>query len=290
MKPLPKAPFGRTGHMSTRTLFGAAAFFDVDQITADRTMDLLMDWGVNHIDTAASYGKAEKRLGPWLKHNRKDVFLATKTEERTYRGAREELHRSLELMNVDSVDLWQMHVLIRQDEWQTAMGEGGALEAFIEAREQGLVKWLGVTGHGVGVANFHARSLERFDFDSVLLPWNWPMSRNADYAADFRKLHAQCLKKNVAFQLIKTVCRRAWPEGAEKTRACWYEPLEDQGDIDAAVQWALGVEGSFLNTIGDVDLLPRVLEAASRFESAPSDEELARRAEEGSWAPLFAKE
>jgi aryl-alcohol dehydrogenase-like predicted oxidoreductase len=146
MKPLPKAPFGRTGHMSTRTLFGAAAFFDVDQITADRTMDLLMDWGVNHIDTAASYGKAEKRLGPWLKHNRKDVFLATKTEERTYRGAREELHRSLELMNVDSVDLWQMHVLIRQDEWQTAMGEGGALEAFIEARGAGTGEMAGSHG------------------------------------------------------------------------------------------------------------------------------------------------
>ncbi|MDT8299414.1 MAG: aldo/keto reductase, partial [Spirochaetaceae bacterium] len=198
--------------------------------------------------------------------------------------------RSLELMNVDSVDLWQMHVLIREDEWQTAMGEGGALEAFIEARDQGLVKWLGVTGHGVGVADMHIRSLERYDFDSVLLPWNWPMSLNADYAAGFRKLHARCLEKSVAFQLIKTVCRRPWPEGAEKTRASWYEPLEHQDDIDAAVQWALGVEGSFLNTIGDVDLLPRVLEAAARFESAPSDEELARRAEEGSWTPLFAKE
>jgi aryl-alcohol dehydrogenase-like predicted oxidoreductase len=288
MKPLPSAPFGRTGHLSTRALFGAAAFYDVDQPTADRTMDLIVERGVNHIDTASSYSKAELRLGPWLKDNRDSVFLATKTEQRTYHGARDELRRSLELMNVDNVDLWQMHILLDENDWKTAMGPGGALEAFVEARDEGLVKWLGVTGHGLDICKMHLRSLERFDFDTVLLPWNWTMSRNTEYAADFTRLHKLCMEKNVAFQLIKTVCHRSWREDENKTRDCWYKPLEDQGDLDAALHWAMGIEGSFINTVGDVRLLPRVLDAVADFDSVPSDEEIIRRAESGNWEPLFA--
>ncbi len=288
MKPLPTAPFGRSGHLSTRALFGAAAFYDVDQPTADRTMDLLVERGVNHIDTASSYGKAELRLGPWLKDNRDSVFLATKTEQRTYQDARDELHRSLELMNIDNVDLWQMHVLVDENDWKTAMGPGGTLEAFIEARDEGLVKWLGVTGHGLNVCEMHRRSLERFDFDSVLLPWNWAMSRNTEYAADFARLHNLCMERNVAFQLIKTVCHRSWREDENKTRDCWYKPLEDQRDLDAALHWAMGIEGSFINTVGDVNLLPRVLDAVADFDSVPSDEEMARKADSGKWEPLFA--
>lgn len=288
MKSLPEASFGRTGHSSTRALFGAAAFSAVDQDTAMRTMDLIAERGVNHIDTAASYGKAEERLGPWLKNNRDSVFLATKTEKRTYQGARDELRRSLELMNVNSVDLWQMHILVDEDHWQTAMGPGGALEAFIEARDQGLVKWLGVTGHGLNVCSMHLRSLERFDFDSVLLPWNWAMSRNPVYTTDFAKLHKLCIERNVAFQLIKTACHRPWRQGEEKTRATWYKTLEHQDDLDAALHFAMGVEGSFINTAGDVNLLPRVLDSIASFDSAPSDDEMARRAEAGSWEALFA--
>ncbi len=288
MKSLPTAPFGRTGHMSTRTLFGAAAFSGVNHDTAMRTMDLIVERGVNHIDTAASYGKAEERLGPWLKDNRDSVFLATKTEERTYKGAREELRRSLELMKVNNVDLWQMHILVDEDEWQTAMGPGGALEAFIEAREEGLVKWLGVTGHGLNVAKMHMRSLERFDFDTVLLPWNWAMSRNADYAVDFAGLHKYCLEKNVAFQLIKTACHRPWREEDERNRSTWYKTLEDQDDLDAAIHFAMGVKDSFINTAGDVNFLPRVLDAAAGFTEAPGDEEMSSRASAGDWEPLFA--
>ena len=288
MKSLPKAPFGRTGHMSTRTLFGAAALGKVDHDTAMRTMDLIVDRGVNHIDTAASYGDAEERLGPWLKDNRESVFLATKTEKRTYKGAREELRRSLELMKVDSVDLWQMHLLVDEAEWLTALGPGGALEAFIEARDEGLVKWLGVTGHGLNVAKMHIRSLERFDFDSVLLPWNWAMSRNVDYASDVMKLHKICLKKNIAFQLIKTACHRPWREGEDRTRSTWYKTLEDQDSLDMAIHFAMGVEGSFLNTAGDVNLLPRVLDAAADFQEAPGCDEIARRAAEENWESLFS--
>jgi len=287
MKSLPKAPFGRTGHLSTRALFGAAAFSEVNHDTAMRTMELIVERGVNHIDTAASYGNAEERLGPWLKDNRDSVFLATKTEERTYKRAREELRRSLELMKVDNVDLWQMHILVDEGEWQTAMGPGGALEAFIEAREEGLVKWLGVTGHGLNVAKMHMRSLERFDFDTVLLPWNWAMSRNAGYAADFVRLHKYCQEKNVAFQLIKTACHRPWREGEERNRSTWYKTLEDQDDLNSAIQFAMGVEGSFINTAGDVNFLPRVLDAAAGFTEAPGDEEMSRRASAGDWEPLF---
>jgi len=287
-KKLPKALFGRTGHMSTRALFGAAAFASVDQVTAMETMDFLVERGVNHIDTAASYGKAEERLGSWLKDNRDSVFLATKTEKRTYKEAREELRRSLDLMKVDNVDLWQMHLLVDEDDWQISMGSGGVLEAFIEARDEGLVKWLGVTGHGLNVAKMHIRSLEQFDFDTVLLPWNWAMSQNPLYAEDFERLHKLCLKRNVAFQLIKTACHRAWRSDEERTGATWYKTLEDQDDIDSAIHFALGVEGSFINTAGDVEILPRVLDAISGFKAQPSESEITRRGIEGGWEPLFS--
>ena len=287
MKEMPKAVFGRSGHVSTRALFGAAALGGVDQRTADRTIDLLVERGVNHIDVAASYGDAEVRLGPWLSRNRNSVFLATKTERRTYREALEELYRSLERMRVDSVDLWQMHILVKEDEWQTAMGQGGALEAFVEARDKGLVKWLGVTGHGLNVAEMHLRSLERFDFDSVLLPWNWTMAQNKDYARDFRRLYDECRARNAAVQLIKTVCRRSWPEGAPRNRDCWYEPLEDRADMNAAVHWALGLEGTFINTVGDVNLLPQMLDAAAGYDGPPEDSEMESRAAQGEWEALF---
>ena len=287
MNTMPTAPFGRTGHMSSRALLGAAAFWDRDPETAERTLEMAVERGVNHIDVAASYGKAEERIGPWLARNRKKVFLATKTEERTYEGARRELRRSLELLKADGVDLWQMHFLSTEEEWETAMGPGGALEAFIEARDEGLVRWLGVTSHGVVAPRMHLRSLERFDFDSVLLPWNWTMSRNAAYAADFRKLHALCRERNTAVQLIKTASHRPWREGEVKTRTTWYKPLEDQEDLDASIRWAMGVEGSFINTSGDVELLPKVLDAVAGYEGAPPDDAVAARADAGGWEPLF---
>ena len=287
MNPIPRASFGRTGHMSSRALLGAAALHSRDADAASRMMDVFVERGLNHIDTAASYGRAERLLGPWLRHNRREVFLATKTEERTYEGAKAELQKSLELMQVDDIDLWQMHILVDEEEWQTAMGPGGALEAFIEAREKGLVKWLGVTGHGLNVTDMHLRSLERYDFDSVLLPWNWTMSRNPENAAGFRKLRQVARERNLALQLIKTACHRPWREDEKHTRSTWYKTLEDQGDIDDAIHFAMGVEEAFINTAGDVELLPRILEAVASYEGPPPDDRIAARAEAGVWEPLF---
>ena len=281
-----KLDFGRTGHASTRTIFGAAALGGVTQDEADRTLEVLLEYGVNHIDTAASYGAAEERIGPWMAAHRGDFFLATKTGERTYQKAKDEIHRSLERLRVDSLDLLQLHCLVDLQEWQTAMGPGGALEAAIEARDAGLVRFIGVTGHGVEVAQRHVSSLERFDFASVLLPYNFPMMQNAQYAADFEALRAVCRERGVAVQTIKAVTRRPWGEAAHN-RATWYQPLEDQDAIDKAVHWVLAQPDLFLNTVGDVHVLPRVLDAASRFEAAPTDDEMRELLAEQAMAPLF---
>lgn len=278
--------FGRTGHRSTRTLFGAAALSNVSQAEADATLETLLEFGVNHIDTAASYGNAEERIGPWMGAHRDDFFLATKTGERTYQAAKDSLHRSLERMRVSQIDLLQMHCLIDPAEWEVAMGPGGALEAFIEAQDEGLVRFLGVTGHGLGVARMHIQSLQRFDFDSVLLPWNFGMSQNADYSADFRELEVICRKRNVAIQTIKAVLRRPWGD-EERNRATWYQPLEDQADIDRAVHWIFAQDGLFLNTVGDITVLPRVLDAASRFERGVEATDMEAMLRDSEMAPLF---
>lgn len=281
-----KKLFGRTGHESTRTLFGAAAFSQVTQDEADRTLELLLKYGVNHIDTAASYGDAELRIGPWMKEHRRKFFLATKTGERTYDAAKAQLHSSLERLQVEQIDLWQMHGLFDPKEWEIAMGEDGVLKAFIEAKEQGLVRFLGVTGHGVTVPSMHLRSLERFDFDSVLLPYNFIMMQNPQYAADFKKLSDLCRERNVAVQTIKSLSRG--PLGDKpKVRAVWYDPLEDGAAIERAVHWVLANSQVFLNTTGDIHLLPKVLEAASNFKEAPSDKAMQQDIDEQGITPLF---
>src|SRR5947209_7862823 len=181
-------PFGRSGHMSTRTIFGAASLSAVTQEEADRTLEVLLQYGVNHIDVAASYGDAELRIAPWLAQHRSHFYLATKTDARTAKEAREELHRSLERMDVNYVDLWQLHNLVDPIEWDTALSPGGALEAAIEAKSQGLVRAIGITGHGSQIAATHRRSLERFDFDTVLLPYNYITMQNPYYAENFNAL------------------------------------------------------------------------------------------------------
>jgi aryl-alcohol dehydrogenase-like predicted oxidoreductase len=279
-------PFGRTGHSSSRTIFGAAALARVSQDEADRTMETVLQFGVNHIDVAASYGDAELRLGPWMPRHRNEFFLATKTGKRDYAGAREEIHRSLEKLQTDRIDLIQLHNLALEEEWHTALGPGGALEAAVEAREQGLVRFIGVTGHGVGIAAMHRRSLERFDFDSVLLPYSYMMMQNPQYAADVEALLALCAERNVAVQTIKGITRRPWGDEA-RTAATWYDPLRNQEDIDLAANWVLGHPQTFLNTAGDIDLLPRTFDAATRLGNRPSVvqmDELLRRQE---MAPLF---
>jgi aryl-alcohol dehydrogenase-like predicted oxidoreductase len=283
---IPKLTFGRTGHVSTRAIFGGASLWDVSQAEADRTLDVLLEYGVNHIDTAANYGDAELRIGPWLARHRQDFFLATKTQLRTYQEAHDQIRRSLERLRTDHVDLLQLHFLVDPEEWAVAMGPGGALEAAIEARQEGLVRFIGVTGHEVSVARMHLRSLERFDFDSVLLPYSYSMMQNPEYAADFEALLKLCQERNVAVQTIKSLARRQWGE-RPKTRTCWYEPFEDQADIDRAVHYVLARPGLFLNTVGDINLLPKVLDAASRFERGPSEAELAAANERLAVEPLF---
>jgi len=264
-------PFGRTGHNSSFALFGAAALKNVTQSVADKTLDVLLEYGVNHIDTAPRYGHAEERIGAWMPRHRKEFFLATKTGERTAKGAREELERSLEKLRVDSVDLIQMHALYHPDEWDTAMGEGGALSALVDAREEGLVKHIGVTGHGWTIAAMHKRSLARFDFDSILLPLNWVFYSNERYRSEFNELLNICRQRNIAVQTIKSIARGPWADKAENYNT-WYEPLDKQEEINQAVHWVQSWDHIFMNTVGDVTLLPKVLEAAKNFSTSNTED------------------
>lgn len=284
---IPRAKFGRTGHDSTRLLFGAAALARATQAEADSTLGLVSDAGINHLDTAASYGLAEERMGPWLQRHRDSVFLATKTEKRTAVEAMAELERSLRLLRTDHIDLWQMHVLVKDEEWDTAMGEGGALEAFIEARRKGMVRFLGVTGHGKAAPAMHLRSLARFDFDTVLFPWNWPLAQDPAYAAAVRSLLYVCDTRNVGVQLIKAFLRAPWGERTP-TRATWYEPLSAPVDIGMALGWAWGAGRVFVNSAGDMDLLPTILAAAASSPPQPSDRQMADMAARLGIADLFA--
>jgi aryl-alcohol dehydrogenase-like predicted oxidoreductase len=282
-----KAPFGRTGHESTRTIFGAASLASLSQAEADPTLEVLLEHDVNHIDTAASYGDSELRLAPWLARNPGRFFLATKTGERSYTGAREQIRRSLERLGVDRVDLLQLHNLVDVIEWEFTLREDGALQAAVEARDEGLVRFIGVTGHGLTVARMHLRSLDRFPFDSVLLPYSFVQMRDPVYAADFEALATACAERGVAVQTIKSISLAPW-NGREQTAATWYEPLREQADVDLAVHWVLGRPQVFLNTVGDVTLLPTVLAAASSFESRPADGAMEQLAERRRLIPLFS--
>jgi aryl-alcohol dehydrogenase-like predicted oxidoreductase len=279
-----RAPFGATGHESSRVIFGAAALSSVSKSDADRALELVLQHGINHIDVAADYGDAELRIATWLRGN--EFFVATKTSQRSYRGAREQIRRSLERLGVDHVDSIQLHNLVDVIEWETALSADGALEAAIEAREEGLVRFIGVTGHGLSVPAIHRRSLERFAFDSVLCPYNFVQMRDPRYAETFEALAAVCAERNVALQTIKSLASRPW-DGREHTAATWYEPLREQADIDLATHWVLGRPDAFLLTTGDVGILPLLLDAAERFESRPSDAQMAALARERELAPLF---
>ena len=284
--PIAQAEFGRTGHQSSRVVFGGASLAQVDQRTADQTLDVLLEYGVNHLDVASEYGDAELRIRPWLQREPGRFFLATKGDQRTAADAREELHRSLDRMGVDHVDLWQLHALADPIEWDIALSPGGALEAALEARDQGLIRYIGVTGHGSQIAATHRRSLDRFDFDSVLLPYNYVTMANHYYAENFNALYDTCRQRRVAVQTIKSIALRPW-SGREHTAATWYEPLTEQADIDLAVWWALGRTGTFLCSVGDVNLLPKVLNAASRLADAPDDVAMSTLYQRTEADPLF---
>ncbi|UCE95598.1 MAG: aldo/keto reductase [Candidatus Bathyarchaeota archaeon] len=284
---IPKIYFGRTGHASTRVIFGSWALSKATQAEADRVLELLLEFGVNHIDTAPMYGNAEKCIGSWMKQHRKNFFLATKSRRRTHEGALEDLQRSLGRLKVDYIDLWQLHGLTNQGGWEKAMGPEGALKAFIEARDKGLVRFLGVTGHGAKAPAMLKPSLERFDFDAVMFPYNYPLMQDVRYEADFNELISLCCEHGAAVQTMKCLAR--WPcRGQSKTyNTYFYEPLVAQEAIDKAVHWSLGLTDSFLMTVGDMQLLPKMLDAANRFEKRPSEAEMQVMVDEFTLQPIF---
>ena len=280
--------FGRTGHLSSRVLFGAAALGGMKQERADAVMEQVRAAGLNHIDVAASYGAAEERLRPFLSRHRDEFFLATKTGSRDADGARRSLEQSLSRMGVDSVDLIQLHNLVDEEEWQTAMAPGGALEALVAAREEGLCRFIGVTGHGTRVAERHLQSLERFPFDSVLLPCNPAMLAQQEYRADFEALLAVCAERHVAVQTIKSIARRRWRgDGQGERRFSWYEPLRSDEAIATMVRWVLGWPGVFLNSSSDATLLAGILSAAEDRPAAPPQSDVDALLASNSVEPLF---
>ena len=281
-----RAPFGRTGHESSRVIFGAAALGSMRQEHADQILATLLEFGVNHIDTAASYGDSELRIAPWMAEHRGRFFLATKTGERSGDGARASLERSLARLGVDSVDLIQLHNLVEPDEWEVAHGPGGAVAALSRARDEGLVRFIGVTGHGLRIAGMHLRSLERFDFSSVLLPYNYTVMSDDRYRADVEALLGVCEQRGVAVQTIKSVARRRWRE-REGPQFSWYEPLRDGHALVRAVRYVLGRPGLFLNSSSDARLLRPTLDAASVGGPLPTDEEMAADVERHGIEPLF---
>ena len=290
------SPFGSTGHLSSRIIFGAAALSAMSQERSDKTIELVREAGINHFDTAAGYGQSEDRLKPWLSSHRKEVFLATKTGDRDGAGARASLERSLERMGVDQVDMIQLHNLVEDDEWATAHGAGGAVKAMAQARDEGLVRFIGITGHGTRISRMHLRSLAEFDFDSVLVPYNFTMMQNPQYRADTEELLSLCAERGVAVQTIKSIARGRWPEesegsggggGSDGPKFSWYQPLEDEASIGRAVRHILGSEQLFLNTTSDATKLPMVLAAAAASSTPPTEQELQADTDALGITPLF---
>lgn len=287
--PIQQVPFGRTGHASTRVIFGAAALARMRQERADEVLRVVTESGINHVDVAASYGEAELRLATWLRSERRNVFLATKTGARSAEAARASLERSLERMGVDHVDLIQLHNLVEEDEWEAAHGPGGAVEAMVAAREEGLTRYIGVTGHGLRIAAMHRRSLNRFDFDSVLLPCNQALMAGQDYRAEFEALVEECAERAVAVQTIKSLARRRWREDDRGPRHSWYAPLDDPAAVARAVRYVLSRQGLFLNTSSDAGLLRATVFAAAAADAtvAPTEAEMAEDRDRAGIEPLF---
>jgi aryl-alcohol dehydrogenase-like predicted oxidoreductase len=282
--------FGSTGHRSTQVIFGAASLGSMGQDRADGVLETLLEFGVNHLDTAAGYGDSELRIAPWLARHPDRFFLATKTGERTGPAARAGLERSLERLGVDHVDLIQLHNLVEEDEWATAFGPGGAVEALVRARGEGLTRFIGVTGHGLRIAGMHLRSLERFPFDSVLLPYNFTLWQNPGYRADAERVFDLCRERGVAVQTIKSVARRRWEDGDAGPHFSWYQPIADPEPIGRAVRWVLARPGIFLNSSSDARLLRSILEAASAVGAGaapPSDAEMQADVDALGIQPLF---
>jgi aryl-alcohol dehydrogenase-like predicted oxidoreductase len=281
-----KRRFGRTDHQSTVAIFGAAALSKVSQDVADIAMQQIIDAGVNHIDVAPSYGDAEERVGPWLARHRERFFLGCKTMERRKEDAASELRRSLERLQVDSFDLYQAHAVTSMEELDKVTAPGGALEAILEAREQGLVRFIGITGHGFQAPAVFLEALRRFDFDTVLFPINFVQYAISEYRINADALLDVCGEKDIGTMVIKAICRGPWGD-LQKTHTTWYQPFESADMIQGSINFALSQPVTGLCTAGDVTLLPMFLEACERFQPMDEDQQEALIQTASGYEPLF---
>jgi aryl-alcohol dehydrogenase-like predicted oxidoreductase len=282
--------FGRTGHTSTVAIFGAAAFWKISQIEADKVMEQVIAAGVNHIDVAPSYGEAEIRVGPWMKTERQRFFVGCKTTERTQAGAAAEMRRSLERLNMESFDLYQIHAVTTMDELDAVTSKGGALEAILKAKEEGLTKFIGITGHGVDAPALYLEALRRFDFDSVLFPINYIQYANPTYRRNAEELLRVCTERKVGTMIIKSITKAPWGE-RHHSHTTWYEPFADDKHIQRAVNFALSQPITGLCTAGDTSVLPLMLKACAAFtplNTAEQEALIASVPSEADLAPLFA--
>jgi aryl-alcohol dehydrogenase-like predicted oxidoreductase len=279
--------FGRSGHMSTIAIFGAAAFWQISQEDADKVMERVIEAAINHIDVAPSYGQAEERVGPWIKRERQRFFLGCKTMERTKEGAWNELRQSLQRLQTDTFDLYQCHAVTTMQELDAITMKGGALEAFEEARREGLFKYIGITGHGVDAPEIYLEALRRFDFDSVLFPLNFTQMANPEYHRHAKELISVCRAKDVGTMVIKSITRGPWGE-RKHTATTWYEPFEDREQIQRAVNFALSYEVTGICTAGDIRILPMVIQACENYREL-DHEQMDAMIESGKhFEPLFS--
>jgi aryl-alcohol dehydrogenase-like predicted oxidoreductase len=279
--------FGRTNHMSTVAIFGAAAFWEISQADADKVMEQVITAGINHIDVAPSYGQAEERIGPWMPRARERFFLGCKTMERTKDGAWKEIQASLKRLQTKSFDLYQFHAVNSFEELDQVTAKGGALEAAVEAQRAGLTKFIGITGHGVDAPAIYLEALRRFDFDSVLFPLNFVQMANPEYRKNAEALVAECRKKDVGTMIIKSITKGPWGE-KEHTATTWYEPFNERDIIQQAVNFALSYDVTGLCTAGDTRVLPLVLKACENIQHL-GDVEREKMMEAGkAYQPLFA--
>jgi aryl-alcohol dehydrogenase-like predicted oxidoreductase len=279
--------FGRTGHMSTVAIFGAAAFWEISQADVDRAMEMIIEAGINHIDVAPSYGQAEERIGLWMPRERGRFFLGCKTMERTKAAAWKEMHESLTRLQTKTFDLYQLHAVTSMEELDQVTMKGGALEALVEAREAGLIRFTGITGHGADVPQILLEALKRFDFDSVLFPLNFVQMANPQYRKHAKELIAVCKAKDVGTMVIKTITKGPWEEKQQHTATTWYEPFDRLDEIQRAVNFALSHEVTGLCTAGDTGVLPLVLEACHNFTRLTESERNKMMEAGQQFKPLF---
>lgn len=268
-----KRTMGNIGFESSVLLFGGAKLGNVTEAEADRSIEFALEHGVNHIDTAASYGDSELRLGKWMPEIRGKVFLATKTTQRGKQEAKEEIWRSLTRLRTDKLDLIQLHAVGTMEELDKCTAAGGALEAALEAKEEGIVRHIGITGHGHLAPAVHLEALRRYAFESVLTPFNYYLYSLPAYRSAFDALVERTTRDNVPLRVIKAVAKGPWAPGQQRGHATWYEPFDQEREIAACVHYALSHQGiNAFASAGDVHLFPKIVAAVEKFGTM-SDEE-----------------